>query len=73
MERYEIVVDGRVGPIVASALEGFEVQPAAAGRTLLVGDVLDQAALHGFLHRLQDLHVEIVDVHRVGRAPDQPR
>ena len=65
MTRYEITVDGTVGPVVAAALEGFEVRPATAGRSCLVGDVIDQAALQGALHRLHDLNVDIVDVHRV--------
>jgi hypothetical protein len=63
--RYEIIVDGTVGSVVVSALEGFELRSTPAGRSRLVGDVIDQAALHGALHQLQDLQVEIVDVHRV--------
>ena len=65
MSQYEITVDGVVGPAVLSALEGFEDRATTAGRSRLVGEVVDQAALHGILERLQDLHVDIVDVHRV--------
>jgi hypothetical protein len=65
MARYEIVVDGVVGPVVMTALEGFEVHPDRPGRSRLVGQVLDQAALHGVLNRLRDLRVEIIDVRRV--------
>lgn len=65
MSRYEIVVDGVVGPVALGALDGFEARPTTAGRSRLVGDVVDQAALNGILGRLQDLHVDIVDVHRV--------
>lgn len=65
MTRYEITVEGAVGPVVAAALEGFEVAPAPAGQSRLVGDVVDQAALQGALHRLHDLQVAIIDVHRV--------
>jgi len=64
--RYEITVAGTAGPMVLSALEGFEVRPASSGRTRLVGTVVDQAALHGALQRLHDLHVELLDVHRLG-------
>jgi hypothetical protein len=63
--RYEIIVDGTVGSVVVNALDGFEVSSAPAGRSRLVGEVIDQAALHGALHRLQDLHIDIIDVHRV--------
>jgi hypothetical protein len=50
---------------VVAALEGFEVVSAPAGRSRLVGDVVDQAALQGALHQLSDLKVDIIDVHRV--------
>lgn len=65
MTRYEITVEGNVGSVVVAALEGFEVVSAPAGRSRLVGDVVDQAALQGALHQLSDLKVDIIDVHRV--------
>lgn len=65
MTRYEITVDGTVGPLVLGALEGFEEGPAAPGCSRLVGDVADQAALHGCLNRLHDLRVEILEMHRL--------
>ncbi len=71
MARYEIIVDCEVGPLTAGALEGFEARRLPGGRTSLVGDVVDQAAFHGLLNRLQDLRLEIVEIQRV-EAPDQP-
>ena len=71
MARYEIIVVSEVGPLTAGALEGFEPHPLPRGRTSLVGDVVDQAAFHGLLNRLQDLHLEIVEVTRV-EPEDQP-
>ncbi|WP_345206477.1 hypothetical protein [Fodinibacter luteus] len=65
MTRYEIVVEGEVGPLTAAAIEGFEAR-ADEGRTHLVGDVVDQAAFHGLLNRCQDLRLEIVEIHRLG-------
>ena len=38
------------------------------GHSRLVGDVADQAAFHGMLNRLQDLRLEILDIHRVDDA-----
>lgn len=64
MSKYEITVDGVVGPALLSALEGFEAT-TVLGRSRLVGEVVDQAALHGIFQRLESLHVDIVDVHRV--------
>jgi hypothetical protein len=68
MEHYEITVESAVGPLVLEALEGFEVVEISGGRSRLVGWVVDQAAFHGMLNRLQDLRLEIVEIHRL----DQP-
>ena len=71
MARYEIIVDSEVGPLTVGALEGFVAHRLPRGRTSLVGDVVDQAAFHGLLNRLQDLRLEIVEVTRV-EPEDQP-
>ena len=63
--RYEIVVEGSVGPILSAMFEGFEQHQDPLGRVRLVGEVADQSELHGMLHRLHDLRAVIVDVHRV--------
>ena len=68
MARYELVVDAVVGPLVVEALEGFEVVEVSEGHSRLVGHVVDQAAFHAMLNRLQDLRVEILDIHRVDQA-----
>ena len=65
MSRYEITVDSVVGPLVVEALEGFELAEVSEGRSRLVGDVRDQAAFHGMLNRLQNLRLEIIEMHRV--------
>lgn len=70
MARYEIIVDCEIGPLTAGALEGFEAQRLPEGRTRLVGDVVDQAAFHGLLNRLQDLRLEIVEIQRVEPEDD---
>ena len=45
-------------------------------RTVLSGRFVDQAELHGFLHRLEALGLEVVEVRRVpagpGEAPPAP-
>lgn len=65
MSRYEIVVEGTAGSLVQTAVGGFEVEAIGGGRSRLVGEVVDQAFLHGLLRRLDDIHVAIVDVHRI--------
>jgi hypothetical protein len=63
--RYEIVVSGEAGPMVRAALSGFEVCPGPPGAVRFIGTVPDQAALHGALHRLDDLHADLLVVRRL--------
>jgi len=63
-ERYEIVVSGADGPLVRAAFDELEVQPLGDGRLLLAGELADQAALHGVLHRMQGLGLVIVELHQ---------
>jgi hypothetical protein len=65
MARYEITVACEVGPIASGALDGFDVRSTDSGHTVLVGDVVDQAALHGLLNWLQDLQIDIVEFQRL--------
>jgi hypothetical protein len=60
--RYEIVVAAEPSPFLGVALEDFEMTSTDTGCLRLVGTLADQAALHGALHRLQDLQVEILEV-----------
>jgi sugar lactone lactonase YvrE len=62
---YEIVVAGGHGSMLQSALPEFEVTLVRGGRVHLVGNVIDQAALHAALHRLQDLHLDVLELHRL--------
>lgn len=63
--RYEIVVRGTTGPVVETALEGFERTACADGRTHLVGDVADASALNSLLLRLNDLRVDVTTVRQL--------
>ena len=65
MARYEITVDTVVGPLTEAALDDFEIHGMRRGGTCLVGDVVDQAAFHGLLSRIQDLGLEIIEIQRV--------
>ena len=60
--RYAITVSGTPGPVLFAVLEGFELTPAPRGRTCVVGSVHDQSELQGVLHRLHDLHVDLLEV-----------
>ena len=65
MARYEITVDSAVGPLVVEALEGFEVAEISEGHSRLVGEVVDHAAFHGLMARLESLRLEVVEMHRL--------
>lgn len=64
-ERYEIVTAEPVSPSATEPLEDLETSSAGPGRWRLVGTVPDAAALLGVLHRLADLHVELIEVRRI--------
>ncbi len=65
MPRYEITVEGVVGPMLESALDGFRLRPSPPGQSRLLGEVADQAALGGVLNQLQDLQAAIIEVRRM--------
>lgn len=58
---YEIRVKGAVGRALAGEFHPLE----ACTQTVLRGALPDQAALHGVLHRIRDLGLELVDVRQV--------
>lgn len=62
--RYEIHIKGRVGRDLAEDFEGLcaDVQPV---ETVLHGEIVDQAALHGILDRIQALGLELIEVRKL--------
>jgi len=61
---YEITLKGRAERTIASAFDDFDVC-TAPGVTQLRGEIVDQAALHGVLERIQRLGLTLLDVHAV--------
>jgi hypothetical protein len=59
--RYRIVLRGRLSERFESAFDGMTLE-AGPNQTVLVGEVRDQAHLHGLLDRLRDLGIELVAV-----------
>jgi hypothetical protein len=68
VEMFEIVVRGRLTPMLVAALDGFDVSHCTDGLTHLVGPVPDQARIHGLFRILSDLNIELVSVNPVGHA-----
>jgi hypothetical protein len=67
--QYEIRIRGRVH---AALLEDFDglAQSTEKVETVLHGPVVDQAALHGLLQRIEGLGLELVEVRRLPAAED---
>jgi hypothetical protein len=64
-EVYQIRVKGVLDGKWSDWFEGMEVTPQPGGETLLTGPLLDQAALHGLLHKVRDMGLPLVSVKRV--------
>jgi hypothetical protein len=65
---YVITVRGIAGPWVRGVFDDTEVS-VAVDTTVLRCAGADQAALHGLLHRIQDLGLELLDVRREPAGP----
>ena len=68
--RYEIRIRGRVSQTVLATFDHME-STVERVETILHGPVRDQAELHGLLHRVEALGLELVEVRRLpeGREP----
>ena len=65
---YVITVRGVAGPWVRAAFD--EAQVSVVGDTTELRSAgADQAALYGFLHRIEDLALEVIDVHLESAEP----
>ena len=56
-----ITIQGRLSARLAEAFDGLTVERSARG-TVLVGQLADQAQLHGLLARIRDLGLELESV-----------
>jgi hypothetical protein len=68
---YEIRVEGILDERWSSWFDGLDVRSAGEDETIIVGPVVDQAALHGLLSRVNDLGLVLISVRRI--EDDQAR
>ena len=59
--RYRIVLRGRLSEHFESAFDGMTLEHGP-NRTVLIGDVRDQAQLYGLIDRLQEFGIELLAV-----------
>ena len=61
---YEVRVEGRLDDRWSTWLDGLTLSQTDDGTTVLRGPVIDQAALHGLLHKLRDIGLPLLSVAR---------
>jgi hypothetical protein len=64
-DTYRIRVEGHLDDRWSEQLGNLVIQRQADGTTVLVGPVVDQAALHGVIARIRDLGLPLLAVDRV--------
>ena len=62
MTAYRIRLKEKVGQHWSDWLGGLKMIHEANGETVLAGEVVDQAALHGLLTKVRDLHLTLISV-----------
>jgi len=63
---YQITIKGHVGRQWTDWFGGLTITLEENGDSVLMGPVVDQAALHGLLRRVRDLGLPLLSVVRVG-------
>jgi len=61
---YQIRVKGHLNELWAEWFEGLSITLEDDGSTLLSGTIVDDAALHGLLRKIRDLHLPLLSVTR---------
>ncbi len=62
--RYEIRVKGKLGTMWSNWFDDFEID-VEDDKTILSGQVVDQAALHGLLCKIRDIGLTLLSIQRV--------
>jgi hypothetical protein len=70
--RYDIRVQGHLANRWAGHLDGMTLTRDSDGTTLISGEVIDQAALHGLLNQVRDLGLSLLSVTRAAQAASTP-
>jgi hypothetical protein len=68
--QYEIRVKGHLEHRWAAWFDGLNLTALHDGTTIVSGPVVDQAALHGLLHKLRDVGIPLVSLALL--PPDAP-
>jgi hypothetical protein len=66
---YTLVVRGELDDRFAYLFNGMDLA-RIAGTTVLSGSVVDQAQLHGYIARVEELGLELVSVRQTAEPPE---
>lgn len=66
---YQLRVKGHLGPEWSEWFEGLTISWDERDDTILTGQLLDQAALHGVLNKIRDLGLPLLEVKRLSSNP----
>lgn len=61
-QHYEIRVSGHLGSRWATWFDGMTLVADDDGTSIICGNVVDQAALHGLLQKLRDLGITLISL-----------
>ena len=68
--RYEIRLKGHLDSRWAAWFDGLSLTNESDGSSVIQGQVVDQAALHGLLQKVRDVGLPLISVTQV--QPEQP-
>jgi len=71
--RYVIRVMGHLDPQWSEWFDGLVITQLQSGSTVLSGDIVDQAALHGALNKIRDLNLPLISVTTAGPGSNSHR
>ena len=72
MSFYRIRVKGHLDGRWSEWFDGLEITNLENGETMLYGEIVDQAALHGVLAKVRDLNLALVAVRSEGPQRQDP-
>ena len=69
---YEIKLKGHLSESWADSFDNLSFTHESDGSTTLIGEIVDQAALHGILKKIRDLGLSLISVNQVDPGQADP-